>query len=1076
MTFSIRAFLGAALCASAILASAAPAQYYERRSLAEDSSRVIVEFHGTPAALARGSKAVAAQHADLFARFRADLAGGSGSVATNEAAPSIAHEYRTVFLGAAVEADEAAVERIRALPYVRAVHRDAIMHASSSPAAVPPIPVVDARTRVNASTLGTSGSGIVVAVIDTGIDYTHPALGGGMGRGFKVIGGRDFIGRDDDPMDDNGHGTHVAGTIAASASGLIGVAPDVTLIGYKVLAADGSGPTSGIIAAIERCADPNGDGDPSDHVHVANLSLGGPGDAEDAASRAVDNAVAAGVVMVVAAGNDGVTASIGSPGTALGALTVAAIDDDGRITDFSSRGPAPRLLGFKPDVSAPGFEVVSARLGGGTIAASGTSMAAPHVAGVAALLRKLHPEWTPAEIKGAITSSATALTAAPFARGAGRADAKAAHESKLLVSSSGLSFGLRASRTGATKESQTFRLTNRTAAAQSLSISPGIMPPGVVVRVTPATVDLPAGASAEVSVEVETTNDTLAFPTDSMLGGDLRITGSVSRNVAWAFLRTARARMTFDGFATYFVALGPGGARGNPLRHPQSAEVFLAPGRWDFVLTAYSAGTRTDTLLVKEGVEIDSDHQLDFRTSDATLELVYDGRDEGGRSLTARSNADAQLLHFVGRRIFWASGSDQFSMFLANKRREARRILFSPLPERFRLYAFEQVIDFRRAESYTIEHPVLQGLSETTTLSAGGSELLEATVRWQETPRAGEALTVCAYEAMTSILSVSATDCFAGPAPANSAFVHRSNNERFPLAHNGMIFRADGIETQALRARDNRIVLSSQIKPPSTAEQLPSGGTLTLGTGPVYPFAVPGTRAAAWFRVPVAGFTTAAGNLVSGGAMEWTTYDAAGARLASGSWRGTEGGLAPTAPLPQSKLVAQHHDLRAAGRLTRGTLETTFGTGTDLDAPTLTSMRVVDSQGRTTDRLNNGDAAALQFSIADLDYLRAASALPTRPESTRAWYRITGTGGSWQPLSVTITGTESGNTNILGHVPAGDLYSASLAAATAVPNVRLDLRLEFADPAGNTVRWTHEGAIVVGTPDEKGGRRRSVRR
>jgi subtilisin family serine protease len=1029
MTSSIRAFLGATLCASAILVSAAPARYYERRGDAGESSRVIVEFHGIPAAIARGGRTVAAQHAELFARFRADLAGGNGSLSTDATAPRIAHEYRAAFLGAAVEGDDAAIGRIRALPYVRAVYPDVVMHASSSSAAAPLAAVVDARTKVNASTLGTSGSGIVVAVIDTGIDYTHPALGGGIGPDFKVIGGRDFINRDNDPMDDNGHGTHVAGTIAASAPDLIGVAPDVTLIGYKVLAADGSGPTSGIIAAIERCVDPNGDGDLSDRVDVVNLSLGGPGDAEDPGSRAVDNAVAAGVVMVVAAGNDGVTASIGSPGTALGALTVAAIDDDGRVTDFSSRGPAPRLLGFKPDISAPGYEVVSARAGGGTIALNGTSMATPHVAGVAALLRKLHPEWTPAEVKAAITSSATAVTAAAFARGAGRVDAQAAHESTLMVGSSGLSFGIRAARTGATKESQTFRLTNQTASAQSLSIAPGAVPAGVIVRVTPAAVQLAPGTSAEVSVEVETTNDLLPFPADATLGGDIRITGSATRSLAWAFLRTARARMTYDGFATYFVALGPGGARSNPIRDPESAEVFLPPGRWDFVLTAYDAGTRNETFLVKADVEIDGDHQLDFRASDATLEVIVGGRDQTGRSLTARSNADAQMLHFVGRRIFWASGSDHFSMFLANKRREARRLLFSPLPERFQLYVFEQMIDFRTAESYTIEHPVLQGLSETKTLNSGGSELLEATVRWQETPRAGEPLMVCPYEAMTSILNISATDCFAGPARATPAFVHRANNERFALAHNGMIFRADGVETQALRARDNRIVISSQSRPPATAEQLPSGGTITIAGGPAYPFALPGTRAAAWFRVPPAGFMTAAGNLFSGGTgMEWTTFDAAGLRLDSGSWRGAEGGQAPPAPRPQSKLVAQRHDLRAAGRLTRGTLETAFGSGSDLDAPTLTSLRVVDSQGQTTDRLNTGDAASLQFSVADLDYLRDAAALPSRPESTRAWFRIAGT-VTWQPLSVTITSSESGNVNTLGHVPAGDLYSAPLAPA-----------------------------------------------
>ncbi|HEX2123307.1 MAG TPA: S8 family serine peptidase, partial [Thermoanaerobaculia bacterium] len=451
-----RFLIGATLCAFSFLTAAAPAPYLELRGAASESSRVIVEFHGTPLAAGRGA-VQASRHDELFARFRADLAGGRVAAlsAGRQATPRIAHEYRTVFLGAAVEASDADVSRIRALPYVRAVHADKIMRVSASPATAPLDTVTDARAKVNASSLGTSGAGIVVAVIDTGIDYLHASLGGGFGAGFKVAGGHDFVNDDGDPMDDNGHGTHVAGTIAASATDLIGVAPDATLIAYKVLSGEGNGATSGIIAALERCADPNGDGDPSDHVHVANLSLGGPGDAEDPVSRAVDHAVAAGIVVVVAAGNDGATASIGSPGTALDALTVAAIDDDGNMTEFSSRGPSPRLLGFKPDVAAPGFQIVSARVGGGTAALNGTSMATPHVAGVAALLRKLHPEWTPAEVKAAITSSATEIAAGPFARGAGRADARAANESKLLLSKAGLSFGIRPSRTGTSAETQT---------------------------------------------------------------------------------------------------------------------------------------------------------------------------------------------------------------------------------------------------------------------------------------------------------------------------------------------------------------------------------------------------------------------------------------------------------------------------------------------------------------------------------------------------------------------------------------------------------------------------------------------
>ncbi|HEX8619696.1 MAG TPA: hypothetical protein VF911_19095, partial [Thermoanaerobaculia bacterium] len=632
-----------------------------------------------------------------------------------------------------------------------------------------------------------------------------------------------------------------------------------------------------------------------------------------------------------------------------------------------------------------------------------------------------------------------------------------------------------AARTGESKETQNFRLTNRSGNAQSLTITPGSTPAGVIVRATPQTVQLPAGASADIAVEIETANATMAYPADAMLGGEIRITGSATRTISWAFLRTARARMTFDGFATYFVALGPGGARGNPIRDPQSSEVFLEPGKWDFVLDSADAKNGIERLIVKADVDITGDHQLDFRESDASLELIVDGRDETGRSLSARSSENADVRHFVGRRIFWESGSDRFSFFLLDKRKDVRRLLFSPLPARYQLYTFEQLIDFQAAESYTVEHESFQGLTETKTLNAGGSELIEATIRWRETPRAGEPLSVCAYQAMTANLNVSHADCYAGPAPASLSFVHRINNERSPLAHNAMLVRADGAETQALRGRDGRVVVSSQITPPPTAEQVSSGSTLIVSAGPAFPFALPGTRAAQWFRTPPSGFMTAAGSIVAGGAgMEWTTYDASGVQTASGSWRGLEGGQAPPAPRPQSKLIAKRYDLRSGGRTTLGTLEATFGSDSDLDAPTLTSMRVVDAQGKTTDRLNAGETATLQFSVADLDYLRGASSLPTRPEATRAWFRVAGT-EAWQPLSVSIAGVESGSLNSLGHVPSGDQYSAPLAAATAMANVRVDLRVEFADPAGNSVRWTHEAALTVGNPADAARRRRSVR-
>src|SRR4051794_35378167 len=147
------------------------------------SPRVIVEFTATPAAYA--AKSAASFRAQTLARFRADL---------HAAAPAavIRHEYRTAFSGAAVEADGAQIAAIRRLPYVRAIHPDRAVQALSLPAAAPAAVISNAGSRVNSLGLPTRGEGIRVAVIDTGIDYTHPALGGGFGPGYKVAGGYDF--------------------------------------------------------------------------------------------------------------------------------------------------------------------------------------------------------------------------------------------------------------------------------------------------------------------------------------------------------------------------------------------------------------------------------------------------------------------------------------------------------------------------------------------------------------------------------------------------------------------------------------------------------------------------------------------------------------------------------------------------------------------------------------------------------------------------------------------------------------------------------------------------------------------
>ncbi len=218
---------------------------------------------------------------------------------------------------------------------------------------------------------GTSrGAGVNVAVIDTGIDATHPDLAANVGGGTNFV--RRAWWRDPDPnawADDNGHGTHVAGIIAAvdNEIGVVGVAPEASLYAVKVLAKNGSGYISDIILGIE-WAVANG-------MDVANMSLGTNSDVQSL-HDACDAAAAAGLLLVAAAGNDG--AAVDYPGAYSSVIAVAATDINDQRASWSSVGPEVLL-------AAPGVSVRSTWKGGGYKTISGTSMAAPHVTGTLAL-------------------------------------------------------------------------------------------------------------------------------------------------------------------------------------------------------------------------------------------------------------------------------------------------------------------------------------------------------------------------------------------------------------------------------------------------------------------------------------------------------------------------------------------------------------------------------------------------------------------------------------------------------------------------------------------------------------------
>ncbi|QFG68201.1 S8 family serine peptidase [Ornithinimicrobium pratense] len=292
---------------------------------------------------------------------------------------------------------------------------------------------------------GFTGEGVTVAVLDTGIDTTHPDLAG------QVILEGNFS-DSPDTMDRAGHGTHVAGIIAGTGAvdpAMRGVAYDASLINTKVLDDDGYGWESEIIAGMEWSAQQGAD--------ILNMSLGVPfgfTDGTDPGAQAV-NAISEeyDVLIAVAAGNEGWAGpgSVATPGTADLGLTVGAVDKSDVWAEFSGQGPRTGDSALKPDIVAPGVDIIAARAADGWLgdpidehytSMSGTSMATPHVAGAAAVLAQAQPDLSGQELKSVLMGSAQPVGDTVWREGAGRVYLPTTLDAQLVAQPASLSFGL----------------------------------------------------------------------------------------------------------------------------------------------------------------------------------------------------------------------------------------------------------------------------------------------------------------------------------------------------------------------------------------------------------------------------------------------------------------------------------------------------------------------------------------------------------------------------------------------------------------------------------------------------------
>lgn len=326
----------------------------------------------------------------------------------------LGHIYSHAIKGFSAYIPEKRVELLKFDPRVKLIDPDFIVSAFDLPdmkakpgvTVPPPQPGQVLPTgidRIDAELNQASGPfDIGVAVLDTGIDMDHPDL--------NFAGGITFIRTKSGPDDDNGHGTHVAGIIAAKDNdiGVVGVIPGASLYAVKVLDKTGAGTWSGVIAGIDWVT-ANAD---AKKIKVVNMSLGGSGSDTDSSLRqAINASVSKGITYVVAAGNDAADAKNTVPAAYDSVITVSAIvDTDGKaggIGPYTSYGPDDTFASFSNygedvDIAAPGVNILSTWKGGGYKTISGTSMATPHVAGTAALYIFNNPGTSPSDLRVAL--------------------------------------------------------------------------------------------------------------------------------------------------------------------------------------------------------------------------------------------------------------------------------------------------------------------------------------------------------------------------------------------------------------------------------------------------------------------------------------------------------------------------------------------------------------------------------------------------------------------------------------------------------------------------------------------------
>lgn len=688
---------------------------------------IIVEYKDEPMFIQQRQNALSKISMAAFqvrqAQFSGDLSriyrNANKASSTTLNLPVKKREYYKVFNGVSLKVPRAMISEISSLPYVKKIHKDGIVKADLKES----VSIIKADSVWNK--YNDQGDSVIVGVIDTGIDYLHPALGGGFGKGFKVTGGYDFVNKDNDPMDDYGHGTHVAGIIAANSASLKGIAPKALLMAYKVLDFLGRGYDSDIIAAIEMTVDPNGDNNMEDRLDVVNMSLGNDGgNPMDALTEAVNNAVKLGVTFCVAAGNSGDSdtyISVGSPGTAELAITVGASDKNDKLAYFSSKGPVKRTYIMKPEILAPGADINSCGLKGTYAVHSGTSMASPMAAGVCALLKHMHKDWTPGMIKSALISSAKDLGLSIMAQGAGRIDALKAMNIKTFSIPSQLNFGLDNAEETSWVIKDTVTILNGSETLKNYKVNISGASGGI--SLTPSINNFSLNASESQKIVFTLTVNNLSVPfssrNDFSYSGKVMVTStSDSLIIPWTFIKTPVLAISFKQPYLRYVVYRSGKLYTDLNAWNQSdslySEIMLPQDKYTVVSSFYNLkdSVYNFRFAAKSDIDVNGYKSINIDPEEANLSFIFNGTDESGKRIDdyTSSYKYVQLSLPVTQQLdspFGFAAEELLGFMLDDK----HTLKSSALPSDISIFAGQFQIDTKKENTVRVlQFPAVKGM------------------------------------------------------------------------------------------------------------------------------------------------------------------------------------------------------------------------------------------------------------------------------------------------------------------------------------------------------------------------------